>query len=377
MKKFTQSLMASAIGLLCATAVDAQVVLKNHSKPPNLVNLNTIAFPNVNAFSLIGSQDTLAASPSFRFGGSADGSGLLKNSDGTYFIILNHEDNYSVSRITLDAAFTPVKGQYILNSTAGFWRLCSSTMATPEEHGFGPLYITCGETNAESMTHALNPVGSPIMDSLSSALTTITGFGRWNAENAVPLPKTAYPGKTVVLIGDDDSGPDGGQVAMYVSNTGDLSNGKVYVLRRIDLNQRERDVPTGSTVNVEFVEVPNHTSLTGAQINTYSNSTLKSIKFNRVEDVDYRKGSPAAGREVYFNATGQVNSDTTDRTLWGRVYRLKLDAQNPLKGTLECIMNGDDKSASNPARALQQPDNICVTEDYVYVTGRSERIYLS
>ena len=78
-------------------------------------------------------------------------------------------------------------------------------MATPEEHGFGPYFITCGETSAESMTHYLNPYGAPVLDSMSSAVTTLAGFGKWNAENAVPLPKTAYPGKTVVIIGDDDS----------------------------------------------------------------------------------------------------------------------------------------------------------------------------
>lgn len=358
--------------LACGALVQqgrAQVVYRDHSKLPSLVNVNTSDFPNVKTYNLISSWDTLSGSPAFRFGGSADGTGLLKNADGTYTLLVNHEDNFAVSRVILDATFQPIKGEYLLNSNAGMWRLCSSTMATPEEHGFGPVYLTCGESSAESMTHMVNPHGNAVTDSTVAAITTLAGFGRWNAENAVPLPKNAYPGQTVVVIGDDDSGPNGGQVAMYVSVTGDLSNGKVYVLRRKDLNQIENQVPMGSTVDVEFVLVPDHKALTGGQINTYSDVTARSLKFGRVEDLDYRKGNAAAGREIYFNTTGTnyTGIDSVNKTIWGKVYRLVLDPANPLEGKLECILNGDDKSAGNPGAPLYQPDNICVTEDYVYV----------
>ncbi|MCQ4021376.1 hypothetical protein FK520_27690, partial [Klebsiella pneumoniae] len=85
--------------------------------------------------------------------------GMLKNADGTFTLLVNHEDNFAVSRITLDKTFKPVKGEYILNSDGGVWRLCSATMATAEEHGFGPLYLTCGESGQESRTHGVNPFG--------------------------------------------------------------------------------------------------------------------------------------------------------------------------------------------------------------------------
>lgn len=356
--------------LLAGLVSKAQVSFQNRSHSPTLVNINTSGFPGVQAFSLVGSADTLSQSPAFRFGGSADGAGILKNSNGTFTYILNHEDNFAVSRITLDNTFKPVKGEYLLNSNGGMWRLCSATMATPQIHGFGPLFLTCGESSVESMTHYLNPYGPAITDSTTSANTTLaSGLGKWNAENALPLPAATYPGQTIILIGDDDSGTNGGQVVMYKSNgVGNLNSGSLYVLRRVDQNQRERDIPVGSNfVNVEFVPIPNYMTMTGAQLDSYSNSTLKSIKFQRVEDLDYRKGSASAARQIFFNATGQVNSDTTDRTLWGRVYELRLDSLNPLSGKLRCILNGDDKSSSNPAKVLYQPDNICVTEDYVYV----------
>lgn len=337
------------------------------SVTPSLVKVNTTDFSSVETYGIISSDDYLENNPSFVFGGSADGMGALKDANGNIVMVVNHEDNFAVSRVVMDQNLKPISGEYLMNSNAGMWRLCSGTLATPEEHGFGPVYITCGESGIESRTHAVPVFGPALSDSLSE-IPNLTGFGRWSAENAVPLPKNAFPGQTVVIIGDDDSGPDGGQVALYVANQGDLKGGKLYVLRRKDLNQVETDiVANGSEYDVEFVEIPNHNVLTGAQINAYANATAKSIRFNRTEDLDYRKGPAAAGREIYFNTTGNSNTYNGERTKWGRVYRLVLDENNPLSGKLKCIMDGDDQSASNKAIALVQPDNICVTEDYVYV----------
>lgn len=372
MKRFTLKSIAAGLMMLAASNGFSQVVLQNHSKTPSLLFLNRDV-PGIQEYRLVGSDDTLSQSPSFVFGGSADGLGLLKNGDGTFTIVTNHEDNFAVSRVTLDQTFKPVKGEYLMNSNAGIWRLCSGTLAVPEIHGFGPVYLTCGESGEESLTHAINPFASPVRDTLLTEATSYTlakGLGRWNAENAVPLPKEAYPGKSVIIIGDDDSGPAGGQVAMYIGNTGDLDGGNLYVLKRTDNEYRETKMPAnGTTFPVEFVQIANHKTLTGAQINATC-QTLNSIRFGRTEDVDYRKGSVEAGREIYFTVTGQdvtgVNADTS-RTKYGRVYRLVLNPTNPLAGTLECILDGDNKAVANVARVFYDPDNICVTNDYVYI----------
>jgi hypothetical protein len=341
----------------------ASVQLRNYSATPSLLKKMS-GFENLEIYSIVSSDDTLQQSPGFRFGGSADGAALLKTKTG-YALVTNHEDNFAVSRVTLNNSFRPKKGEYILNSDGGKWRLCSATLATPDEHGFGPVFLTCGESGEESRTHAINPLAAADDASLSRELE---GLGRWSAENAVPLPKTAYTGKTVILIGDDDSDAHGGQLAMYVSNTvGDLQNGKLYVMRRTDLNSRERDVITGAPVNVEFAEIPGHTALTGSQINA-SATALNSLAFGRVEDIDYRKGSH--GREVYFNVTGQnntgVNADYS-RTKYGRVYKLVLSETNPLAGTLEVILDGDDRNPGAKASLFQNPDNILVTENFAYI----------
>ena len=347
------------------------IVIQNRSVTPVLAKLlpgaagGRLAAGGVSMYSLLSSDDQLAQSPNYVFGGSADGAGIFQNPDGNYSIIVNNEDNFSVSRITLDKTFKPIKGEYILNSDGGTWRLCSATLATPVEHGFGPVFLTCGESGVESRTHALRVDADPQQAAISRE---VAGLGRWSAENAVPLPKTAYPDKTVIVIGDDDSGTDGGQVAMYLSNTvGDLDNGSLYMLRRTDGNQREMDMNPGTLYDVEFAKIDNHKTLTGAQINASVN-TLKGIKFGRVEDVDYRKGGGANGRDVFFAVTGQDNSGANadySRSKYGRIYKLMLDASDPTKGKLEVLLNGDDRSGI--AKTFQDPDNVCVTTNYIYI----------
>ncbi len=333
------------------------VVLANHSVTPALAKSLTTG---LEIFSLLGSDDKLASTPNFVFGGSADGAGLLRNADSTFTALVNHEDNFAVSRITFDKTFKPTGGEYVLNSTAGRWRLCSATLTTQAEHGF-TSFLICGESGEESQTHIVNPSGAPNTSVIAE------GLGKWSAENAVPLPSNAYAGQMVVILGDDDSGTHGGQLALYISTPGEFQNGRLYVMARTDNNIRERDMAVGQKYDIEFRQIENQKTLTGRQINERS-TALRAMPFGRVEDIDYRKGSASASREVYFNATGQGNTGVNadyGRSKYGRVYRLMMDATNPLKGTLEVILDGDDRNG--PAKAFQNPDNICVTENYVYI----------
>ena len=362
-------MLAASCGLFVVACSDdnstdvkpvSSVTLKNQSVTPALIKS---LVSGVEIYSLVSSDDVLAGSPSFVFGGSADGAGLIKNTDGSFTVLTNHEDNFAVSRIRFDKDLKPISGDYVVNSTAGRYRLCSATLATVAEHGFS-AFITAGESNEESEILAVDPSGP------ANTPKYLAAFGRFNTENAVPLPKVAYPNRTVVIIGDDDSGAEGGQVAMYLSSTvGDLDNGSLYVLARTDNNSRERDMVIGQTYPVQFRQIANQKTLTGRQINV-AGAALNQIRFSRVEDVDYRKGSDANNREIYFVATGQNNTGVNadyNRTKYGRAYRLRLDASNPLVGTLELIADGDDKSATNPGRLFQNLDNIYVGQNYVYL----------
>ncbi|MGA0555445.1 hypothetical protein ACO2Q8_02260 [Larkinella sp. VNQ87] len=350
---------------------DSTVQLKSYSVNPSLVK-SLPGFEAVGIYPLISSDDKLEQSPDFIFGAQPDGADLLKNPNGDGFVLINnHEIHQSVSRVYLDKTFKPVKGEYIVDYEGGQWRLCSATMATPEEHGFGPVFLTAGESGAESMVHAIDPLGPADKKNKNRVLPAL---GKASMENAVPLPKEAFPGKTVIVIGEDDSN---GQVLVYVSNSvGDLQNGKLYFLRRVNQDPVETNMVPGQLYDIEFVEVDNPAASTGAQIAAQS-VEKKAVQFARVEDIDYRKGGGGErGREFYFTATGVSQADkktpVTGKTMWGRVYRVNLQEGNPLRGTLQIIADG----GVDPGNNIVNPDNLCVTENFVYIQEDGDSFYL-
>ncbi|GAB3818311.1 hypothetical protein [Pontibacter rugosus] len=348
--------------------------LKDQSVNPALVK-TLPGFNGIKVNTLISSDDKLEQSPNFIYGAQPDGGGMIKNPNGEgYIMITNHEYLRSVSRVFLDKKLKPVKGEYLVNGTGGMWRLCSATLATPEEHGFGPTFLTAGESGVESMIHAINPFGD-IADR-SRTDRTLPALGKASAENAVPLPKTAYPGKTVIFIGEDESNPANsmGQVNMYLSNSvGDMQNGKLYMLRRKDKNVVETDMQVGSSYDVEFVEYTDVKSSTGAQL---AAQTIEkgAIQFARVEDLDYGKGRPDANRTLYFVATG-VSPDKVNPapgfTMWGRLYKLDLNPRSPLSGKLTPLIDG----GIDPGNSIVNPDNVCVTENFAYIQEDGDSFY--
>ena len=384
---FRKNALAAAVAAFVATAVTVAACkkdksddsagttppaeLQNYSVNPSLVK-TLPGFESLKITTLISSDDVLPESPSFIYGAQPDGAGILRDPSGEGFIMVtNHEILQSVSRVYLDKNFKPVKGEYIVDSDGGMTRLCSATMATPEEHGFSkPVFLTAGESGAESMIHAIDPLAPA--DKKNNQRTQ-AALGRWSAENAVPLPKDAFAGKTVILIGEDESD---GQLAMYVSETqGDLRNGKLYVMKRTNNDPVETNMSKGQSYDVEFVELDNVASSTGAELQQQT-VDKKALMLARVEDIDYRKGSAANGREIYFTATGVSQADkltpVSGKTMWGRVYKLVLDASNPLKGKLEVAVDGHD----NPGKSIVNPDNLCVTENFVYIQEDGDSFYL-
>jgi hypothetical protein len=346
------------------------IEIKDFSVNPSLLK-SMSGFESLKITTLISSDDVLPESPNFIFGAQPDGAGIMKDPAGTGFIMINnHEILQSVSRVYLDKNFKPVKGEYIVDSEGGMTRLCSATLATPEEHGFAkPIFLTAGESGFESMIHAIDPLGA--VDKKNNQ-RTLSAMGRWSAENAVPLPKGSYPGKTVILIGEDEGD---GQVAMYLSNTqGDLNTGKLYVMKRTNDDPIETNMSKGTSYDVAFVELDNVKSATGVQLQQQT-VDKKALMLARVEDIDYRKGSAANGREVYFTATGVSQADkltpVSGKNMWGRVYKLVLDANDPLKGKLEVAVEGADK----PGSSIVNPDNLCVTENYVYIQEDGDSYY--
>jgi secreted PhoX family phosphatase len=369
-QSLTASIKIAALAIFSITACKKDTTpkpepqmaeFKNRSITPAFIKMAP-EFSGVGVHTLVSSEDVIPNSGGMIYGGAPDGQGFIKNPDGSgYIMVTNHENTWAISRLYLDKKLDIVKGDYIVNTDGGLFRLCSGTMATPEVHGFGPIFLSTGESNENAMTHAIDPIAAANPSSQSRVKPAL---GKFSGENAVPLTKLAYPGKTVVILGEDAGN---GQVYLYVSNTvGDLDNGKLYVLRRVDQNQIETAITWNRDYNVEFVEVPNAKNLTGAEIENL-NPSLKSIVFARVEDLDYRKGSAANNRELYFVTTGV--SGSTEKTYMGRVYQLKMDATDPLKGVLRLVADGDVSPTGVNVKGTDiiNPDNLCATENFLYI----------
>jgi hypothetical protein len=365
--------LAASLGVLLAACADDSdggivtpgpsvrpVALRNQSVTPALLKS---LVPGVEIFSLVSSDDQLAGSPDFRFGGSADGAGLIRNPDGTFTLLTNHEDNFAVSRVRFDKDLKPTMGDYVVNSTAGRYRLCSATLATVEEHGFS-AFLTAGESSEESEILAVDPSGPPTRRSTSprsGASTPRTPcrfrrprspIGPWSSSATTTRAPRAARWRCTC------------RTPWATSTTAACTCWRVRTT-----TPRERDMVVGQSYPGAVPPDPNQKTLTGRQINQ-AGATLNAIRFARVEDLDYRKGSAANNREVYFVATGQNNTGVNadyGRTKYGRAYRLRLDASNPLQGTLEVIADGDDKSPTNAARLFQNPDNVYVGTNYVYL----------
>lgn len=330
-------------------------------------------FSNVTIETLVSTSDELDTYNTlggFRLAGSADGMGMVENEDGNFELLVNCEDHYSVARITLDQNLRPLKGDYLLNSSvADFARQCSGTMWEADIHGGSQdLFISSSET----FNYTSRGIDPYIFEPAPGADYNLPALGQFGWENNVPLPQGAYPGKTVIIGGDDDSGSFAGgaegQVALYVSDAGDadLTGGKVYVLRLEGATapSTEGDLAFGQTYDVEFVEV------TGSNVDEYDidAANKNSLQFMRVEDLDYGKGSDAAGRIVYFAVTGRGPGRGTYND-WGTGYKLVLDSDNPLKGELTQIISGNTAGHNNEdgnIDQLQSPDNIVVTENFIY-----------
>lgn len=340
------------------------ITLASYSKTPNFLKLDS-TFASIKIHPILSSEDALSQSPNFVYGSAADGAGLLKNEDGTFSLINNMEADFSIARIKFDKTFKPVAGEYIVNAKAtGYTAQCSGYLITPEEHGFGPLYLSGGEAGGGTKgVYVTDPYKKVANNSSSDVLEAL---GEWNVENAVAIGKNAYPDKTVVFIGDDhaDNTIPSGQLGMYVGNKGDLKSGKLYGLKVDDKNVKyEIDLKEGESYPVSFVELKER------ELDKLDAECKKKgvMGFARVEDIDWRKGSAQNNRTIYFCATGRKADGLKGKgNEYGRVYEVQLNETDPTKsGKITCVLDGDNLQGQ--AKHFQSPDNIVVTENYAYI----------
>ena len=340
------------------------------SVTPNLLKVDA-AFSSITVTPILSSEDKLESTPDFVYGSMADGAGLLAEDDGTFTLINNIEADYAIARIKLNKDLKPIHGEYIVNAFAtAFTAQCSGSLVTPEEHGFGPVYLSGGEWGGSSKgVFATNPYKSADNADIAVMLPKL---GQWSTENAVVIGKDAYAGKTVVFIGDDhaDNSVPSGQLGMYVGSRGNFSNGKLYGLKVTSAGINfEMDMAEGNEYEAEFVEL-NETQI---DLLDTEAKTKGVMGFSRLEDIDWRRGSGANQREIYFCVTGRNKTDLVGKgSLLGRIYKVVLtegmldDASSDfMKAKITCVLDGDKDGGK--ADGFHSPDNILVTENYAYI----------
>lgn len=373
MKKLTFLSALLALGLASCNDDDStpdrreqNLDLKSHSITDVEAFKVDPAFSGITIHTLLTSEDQLPNSPEFVYGSMADGAGLLYNGDADQYSLINNiEADYSVSRITFDNTFKPIKGEYILNESAtASTAQCSGTLITPEEHGFGPYYLSGGEWGGSSKGVFITDPFKP-----ASARTTpemIGAMGQWSTENAVAIGKRAYDDKTVVFIGDDhsDNNEPSGQLGMYVGERGDLRSGKLYTLKvdAAGINY-EVDMQEGVEYDASFIEMEERNiDLLDAEAKAKG-----AMGFSRLEDIDWRRGDGDNQREIYFAVTGRDKPGLVGKgTKYGRIYKVTLNEDDPTgPAKITCVLDGD--KVGGKAYGFHSPDNITVTENYAYI----------
>lgn len=358
--------MAGAISALSTYLNEVESDRFGHrSISPDAANFFKVSndFSNIKVSTILTSEDVLPQSPDFVYGSMADGAGLLANADGTYTLINNIEADYSIARITFDQSLSPIRGEHILNQEAtATTAMCSGSIVTPEDHGFGPLYLSGGEWGAgiQQGVYAVDPMKKA---SQASNAKVLTAMGEWAVENAVVMHKDAFPGKTVVMIGDDnsDNSIPQGAFGLYVGERGDLENGKLYGLK-VPGMKYEMEMEEGKEYAFEMYEFQER-ALAPLNQEAIDNEVMG---FSRVEDIDWRRGSAANAREAYFAVTGRKKDGLTGKgTFYGRIYKIVFDAESPLQGKITPVLDGDN--LTGVAKQFHSPDNILVTENYAYI----------
>lgn len=356
--------------------VAEMIPLTSSVVPDNVFELKGAFASSANLKMIMTSQDILPTDSTFVYGAFMDGAALYPYGDGTYAFINNLESDYSIARIRMNEDLQPLEGDYIVNATAtAFTAMCSGSSITVEEHGFGPLYLSGGEWGGNAKgVYKVNPF-RPKENRVEA--DRLPALGEWSTENAVVIGKNAYPSKTVVFMGDDDSNnsyPEA-HFAMYVGGRGDLNSGDLYVLKGKNAFESEpgqggllfeMGMSEGTEYDVEWVKVEERTL---DELNQEA-IDAKAIGFQRIEDIDWQKGSAEANRNVFFNATGRYRANNPDLakrgTTFGRVYKLVLNADDPTgDAKLVVVVDGDKEGGIGDG--MHSPDNILVTENYAYI----------
>lgn len=365
---------------LCAGLASAQVQGPSSSKTPYLLPYDTNS--GVITKSIVTVGDTIGG---YAMVGIPDGMGGYSNGDGTFTLLVNHELGSTLGVVRAHGS----KGAFVSK-----WNISSDLTVNAGEDLIKKTFLGGLPTYTEQTT-AINRFCSADLPAVSAFYNSMTGKGTqerifMNGEeagdegrafaNVVTGPSAGntyvlpYLGKfswensvacpveqdTTIVMGTDDTTP--GQVYVYVGTKTDsgndiakagLANGKLYGVAVQGVTAEERLNGIGGTKRFSLPEIVNAKSLTGAALNTASNTAGVTL-FLRPEDGAWDPNRPT---DFYF-----VTTDRIDQSVLGqgpniarsRLWRLRFDdISNPLAG-------GEIRAILNGTEGQQMFDNMCI-----------------
>ena len=318
----------------------------------------------------------------------------------------NDYNNAQLSRIRLHQVSAGVlEGEYVIPSSANYQRFCSNFLATSEQ-GFDRRILFTNEeatdfvdrtadAGAGEYVYPALPATEPpneqagvvvAYDIDSGAYKTIYGMGRHNHENSVAIP--GYD-DLVLLSGDDTFAAPSSQLYSYVAEDTDAvwnDTGSLYAFKSdVSTINDYGDLTGAAWVSGTMLLVPPAIA-NGPQgpLEAWSNEN-NVFQFIRIEDIAYDRND---NNVVYLADTGEPRaipgvadgfgnpprlargpnvSPPVGAYPNGRIFKMTLNATDPLVvDRLEILVDADAGGYNNPG-VLHQPDNLETTENSVMV----------
>jgi hypothetical protein len=413
--------VAGAIALLAAASATAAI-----AKPSKAGFLTSTApmLDMVGGGSRVAIVSTGDTIDGYTFDTLPDGISFLKRGKGAVDVFVNHEtsrvpfplqaagsaweptnsgngtqndfNNSQVSQLRLHQVSGGVlSGAYVIDTTANYQRFCSNYLATAAEGFSRPILFTNEEATdfvSRSGEAYPAPTTEPPSEQAGVAVAfdpetgehrSVYGLGRMNHENTVAIPGFD---DLVMITGDDTFSAPSSQVYSYIAPDTDAvwnDTGHLYGFVSDNANINDYGDLTGTAfVSGTFLQVPDAIA-DGPQtpLETWSNAH-NVFQFIRIEDIAYDRnnhnivyladtGEPRALQALVDPGPNRLTrgpSGTLGPYMNGRIWKMTLNATNPLVVDRLEILIDADTAGYGALTSLHQPDNIETTENSLLIT---------
>lgn len=406
-RSLTQSKVAIAVLALGTPALLASAV---HVASGFITSIQPYAVPLVSSYETVPLLSVADRVPrtghpgeEYQMIGIPDGLGAHRNLDGTVTVYMSHELTNTtmsaprisgprnrgafVSKIRLacdgsvlsaDRAYDTVYLEDTLvgpaadetNTTPGFGRFCSGSLAGWAEGFDRPIYFANEESGAPNVFDGLGGLAVAIFDGEAHGLP---GLGRFPWENA--LVQRNFGPRTVILGMEDgpssqDPAAVNSQLYMYVGTKdyspgasvlerNGLVGGTLYVFRSLDSARNSEVAFQSGSIYGQWVAIPNAGALTEAGLEAAADAAGAMV-FARPEDGAFNLRNK---HNYLFVTTGGA----AGANVLGRVYSLDLNHVNPAGiARLSVAVNVDQIVAAGGDTALS-PDNVGISLGYLTI----------